>query len=78
VLGFTEQELNEVADELNACRSIPGTTIKRYPNRVLHTILEEERSAFLKGIMLGVAIRRAADAMEEPDPSRLILSSPLH
>lgn len=66
-IGFTEQELNEVTDELNAYRSIPGTTIKRYLNRVLHTIIEEERPAFLKGIMVGVAIRKAVDAMEEPD-----------
>ena len=65
--GFTEQELNEVADELNAYRSIPGTTIKRYLNRVLQSIIEEERPAFLKGIMVGVAIRTAVDAMEEPD-----------
>ena len=65
--GFTEQELNEVADELNAYRSIPGTTIKRYLNRVLQSIIEEERPAFLKGIMVGVAIRKAVDAMEEPD-----------
>jgi hypothetical protein len=65
--GFTEQELNEVADELDAYRSIPGTTIKRYLNRVLNTFIEEERPAFLKGIMVGVAIRTAVDAMEEPD-----------
>ncbi len=65
--GFTEEEMNAVADELNACRSIPGTTFKRYLNRILNTIIEEERPAFLKGIMVGVAIRKAVDALEEPD-----------
>jgi len=65
--GFTDEELSEVADELNAYRSIPGTTIKRYLNRVLHTIIEEERPAFLKGVMVGVAIRKAVDALDEPD-----------
>ncbi len=65
--GFTEDELREVTNELDACRSIPGTTMERYLNRVLHTLIEEDRSAFLKGIMVGVAIRKAVDSMEEPD-----------
>jgi hypothetical protein len=56
-------------DELNALRSIAGTTLKRYMNRVIETIDEDERHAFLKGIMVGVVIRRAADALEEPDPT---------
>lgn len=65
--GFVEEELRMVQYELNVCKSGPGTTLKRYMNRVLATIGEEERSAFLKGIMVGVAIRRAVDALEEPD-----------
>ncbi len=65
--GITREELNEVAIELNAYRSIPGTTLKRYLNRVLNSIIEEERPAFLKGIMVGVAVRKAVDAVEEPD-----------
>lgn len=65
--GFAEEELREVQYVLNACKSGPGTTLRRYINRVLATIGEEERPAFLKGIMLGVAIRRAVDALEEPD-----------
>jgi hypothetical protein len=28
---------------------------------------EEDRTAFLKGIMVGVAIRKVADAFEEPE-----------
>ncbi|HEX7514393.1 MAG TPA: hypothetical protein VF393_02180, partial [archaeon] len=65
--GFSQEELNEVAIELNAYRSIPGTTLRRYLNRVLNSIIEEERPAFLKGIMVGVAIMKAVDAVEEPD-----------
>lgn len=65
--GFSEEELAIVIDELNACRSIPGTTIERYMNRVIDTIGEDDRAAFLKGILVGVAIRKAVDAFEEPD-----------
>ena len=65
--GISREELNEVAIELNAYRSIPGTTLKRYLNRVLNSIIEEERPAFLKGIMVGVAVRKAVDEVEEPD-----------
>ena len=36
-------------------------------NRIISTISEEDRTAFLKGIMVGVAIRKVADALEEPD-----------
>ena len=56
-------------DELNAFRSIAGTTLKRYMNRSIETIDEEERHAFLKGIMVGVVLRKAVDALEEPDLS---------
>lgn len=65
--GFTEDELFAVTYELNSYRSIPGTTVKRYLNRVLQTIIEEDRAAFLKGIMVGVAIKNAADSLKEPD-----------
>jgi hypothetical protein len=38
-------------------------------NRSIETIDEEERHAFLKGIMVGVVLRKAVDALEEPDLS---------
>jgi hypothetical protein len=65
--GFAEEELNRVMDELNSFRTIPGTTIGRYMNRIISTIEEEDRPAFLKGIFVGVVIRKAVDAMAEPD-----------
>ena len=65
--GFTQDEQRVVVDELNAFRSIAGTTLKRYMNRIIETIDEEERHAFLKGVMVGVLIRKAVDALEEPD-----------
>jgi hypothetical protein len=65
--GFAEEELSGVMDELDYYKSIPGTTIERYVNRVINTIVEEERPVLLKGIMVGVAIRKAVDAMNEPD-----------
>ncbi|MCK9585746.1 hypothetical protein, partial [Methanothrix soehngenii] len=55
--GFTEDELFAVTYELDSYRSIPGTTVKRYLNRILQNITEEDREAFLKGIMVGVVIR---------------------
>jgi hypothetical protein len=64
--GFTEEELNHVLDELNSFRTIPGTTIERYMNRIISTIEEEARPAFLKGVLVGVVIRRAVDALSEP------------
>ena len=67
--GFTQDEQRIVVDELNAFRSIAGTTLKRYMNRSIETIDEEERHAFLKGIMVGVVLRKAVDALEEPDLS---------
>jgi hypothetical protein len=36
-------------------------------NRVISTIEEEDRPAFLKGILVGVVIRKAVDALAEPD-----------
>ena len=65
--GFTEDELFAVTYELDSYRSIPGTTVKRYLNRILQNITEEDRAAFLKGIMVGVVIRKAADSMVEPE-----------
>lgn len=65
--GFSQEELIDVTDELNAFRSIAGTTLKRYMNRIIETINEEERAVFLKGIMVGVVIRKAVDALGEPD-----------
>ncbi len=67
--GFTEDELGAVMDELVAYRSIPGTTLGRYMNRVINTLGDEERPAFLKGLMIGVAIRKAIDALSEPEPA---------
>jgi len=63
--GFTEDELFAVTYELDSYRSIPGTTVKRYLNRILQNINEEDREAFLKGIMVGMVIRKAADSMAE-------------
>jgi hypothetical protein len=57
----------DVSDELNSVRSIAGTTLKRYMNRVIETIEKEERPAFLKGIMIGVVIRKAVDELGEPE-----------
>ncbi len=67
--GFDEEELASVSEELDSFRTIPGTTIKRYMNRILNTIEEEDRQAFLKGILVGVAIRKAAEDLEMPDPT---------
>ena len=36
-------------------------------NRVKETVDEEGRYAFLKGVTVGVLIRKAVDALEEPD-----------
>ena len=66
-LDFTDEELNSVTDELNAYRSIPGTTIKRYINRIVSSLDELDRLPFLKGVMVGIAIRKVTDALEEPD-----------
>ncbi|MCK9440485.1 MAG: hypothetical protein M0Q13_03580 [Methanothrix sp.] len=65
--GFDEEELNAVSDELDSFRTNPGTTIERYMNRVINTIEEEDRRAFLKGILVGVAIRKAVEALAQPD-----------
>ncbi len=67
--GFSEDELSPVIDELDSYRSIPGTTIRRYMNRVINGLDYQERSAFLKGIMVGVVVRKASDVLSEPDLS---------
>lgn len=64
---FSDEELSDVVDELNAYRSIPGTTLGRYMKRIISALTDEERPAFLKGIMVGVAIRKAVDVLGEPD-----------
>jgi hypothetical protein len=65
--GFSRDEIQSVLYELEAYRSIPGTTVGRYINRIVNSLTDEDRSAFLKGIMVGVAIRGAVDALEEPE-----------
>ena len=64
--GFEEEELNAVLYELNSFRTIPGTTIERYMNRVINTIEEDDRHAFLKGILVGIVIRKTEDDLEQP------------
>jgi hypothetical protein len=64
--GFSEEEVCSVSDELDAYRSIPGTTISRYVNRIINNIENEDRSAFLKGMMAGLAIRSADDELFDP------------
>lgn len=66
--GFSEEEVYRVSDELDAYRSIPGTTIARYMNRIINNIEAEDRSAFLKGIMAGLAIKTADDELSVPYP----------
>ncbi|MHC1630712.1 MAG: hypothetical protein ACXQT4_00155 [Methanotrichaceae archaeon] len=54
--GFNEGEILDVIYELGSCRSIPGTTLRKYLNRILDTIEDDHRNAFLKGILVGTAI----------------------
>ena len=65
--GFDEEELIAVSDELESFRTIPGTTVERYINRVINTIEEDDRHAFLKGIFVGIAIQKATETMQQPD-----------
>jgi len=65
--GFSEEELNYVLDEVDSFRTIPGTTVARYLKRIICTIEDDDRTAFLKGIMAGLAIKKAADALSEPN-----------
>jgi len=54
--GFEEDELLAVICELDAYKSIPGTTLRRYVNRVLSSVETDCRLAFLKGVIVGTAI----------------------
>ena len=51
--------------ETESFRSIPGTTLRRCMNRIISSIDKEDRPALLKGIILGVAIRKAVESIEE-------------
>lgn len=64
--GFSPEELDLAFYETQSFRSIPGTTFRRYMNRIIGSIEAEDRPAFLKGIILGAAIRKAAESVEEP------------
>lgn len=63
--GFSPDELDAVLHEIEGFRSIPGTTLHRYMNRVISTIEEDDRPAFLKGVLLGTLIRGAVQAQAE-------------
>lgn len=67
--GFEEEEMLLVMDELNAYRSIPGTTLRRYMNRVLDSVEDGHRTDFLKGVVIGTAIH---DNLENYDLERHI------
>lgn len=54
--GFEEEEILAVIGELEAYRSIPGTTLRRYVHRVQGSVETECRTAFLKGVIVGTAI----------------------
>ncbi len=62
--GFEEDELLLVTDELDAYKSIPGTTLRRYVNRVQSSVEVDCRAAFLKGVIVGTAIH---ESLENPD-----------
>jgi hypothetical protein len=66
--GFSEEEVYHVSDELDSYRSIPGTTVSRYVNRIINNIEDGDRSAFLKGMMAGLAIKKADDELSDPCP----------
>jgi len=63
--GFSLEELDSAFYEIQSFRSIPGTTLRRYMNRIIGSIKKEDRPALLKGIILGVAIRGAVESIEE-------------
>ncbi len=64
--GIEEEELLAVIAELDAYKSIPGTTLRRYLNRVLSSVETDCRLAFLKGMIVGTAICENL-AVEEGD-----------
>ena len=63
--GFSCEELDSTFYETESFRSIPGTTLRRSMNRIIGSVKKEDRPALLKGIILGVAIRKAAESIEE-------------
>jgi len=69
VAGFEDGEVLLVMDELDAYRSIPGTTLQRYLNRVQSSVEVDCRLAFLKGVVVGTAIH---DNLENRDLERHI------
>ncbi len=69
VAGFEDDEVLLVMDELDAYRSIPGTTLRRYVNRVQSSVDEDRRLAFLKGVIVGTAIH---ESLENPDLEKQI------
>lgn len=66
-LGFLEDEIFSVVYELNSYRTIPGTTLERYINRVVSSIVEDERISFLKGLLVGIAIRQVVDTIQDEE-----------
>ncbi|MGD9912329.1 hypothetical protein, partial [Methanothrix sp.] len=56
-----------VVYELNSYRTIPGTPLERYINRVVSSIVDEERISFLKGLLVGIAIRQVVDTIQDDD-----------
>jgi len=56
--------IHDVLYELNAYRSISGATLRKYLNRVLDTIEEDHRNAFLKGILIGTALHEHVENYE--------------
>lgn len=66
-LGFLEDEVFSVVYELNSYRTIPGTTLERYINRVVSSIVDEEKISFLKGLLVGIAIRQVVDTIQDDD-----------
>lgn len=65
--GISEEELHAVMYELESYRTIPGATLRKYINRILITIEEDDRPAFLKGLLLGIAIRRLVDKIQNEE-----------
>jgi len=63
--GFSEDELYRISDELDVYKSIPGITMDRYINYIVGNINQDHRSAFLKGIMAGLAIKKADDELSD-------------
>ena len=63
--GFSPEELDLAFYETESFRSIPGTTLRRYMNRIISSIERDDRPALLKGIILGVAIRGAVESIDE-------------